>query len=714
MSTQIHHRACNLCEAICGLEIKVEDGTVTSIRGDKNDPLSRGHICPKAVALKDIYEDPDRLKQPVKKTADGWKTISWGEAFDEVETNLKRIQKEYGNSAVGTYFGNPNVHNYGSLMFGPKFVRSLQTTNIFSATSADQLPCHFAAHQMFGHYFLIPIPDIDRTDFMMIIGANPLVSNGSMMTAPDFHKRMKAISERGKVIVIDPRRTETADKADEHFFIKPGTDALFLWSLIHCLFDESQINLRHLADHVKGLDLISAKAAQFTPEKTAKITGISAENTRRIAREFATANSATCYGRMGISVQEFGGQCNWLIYLINTLSGNLDRSGGAMFTSPAMDNIAHGKKGKINRWKSRVSGMPERFSELPVAVMIEEMTTSGDGQIKAFVTSAGNPVLSTPNGRALDKALENLEFMVSIDIYINETTRHADIILPPTTGLETSHFDAAFHALAIRNTAKFSEPLFAKADNQRHDHEIFIELTRRMTDGEFQLPITDPEHIVDYRLQQQGNGLSIKTLKENPSGVDLGPLKSVLPERLFTEDKKIDLAPESMMADVPRLEALLSSHDSKSSDDSVQKVSDDLKVSDNLLLISRRHLCSNNSWMHNSLRLVKGRERCTLLIHPKDAAFAEISDQQLVQVSSESGSIEIIAEVSDEITQGVVCIPHGWGHDRAGVKMETAQAHAGASVNDLTSENFIDSLTGNIGFSGIGVQVQAIESNESV
>ena len=691
MSTQIHHRACNLCEAICGLEIKVENGEITSIRGDKKDPLSRGHICPKAVALKDIYADPDRLKQPVKKTADGWKTISWEEAFDEVESNLKRIQKEYGKASVGNYFGNPNVHNYGSILFGPKFAKSLQTPNNFSATSADQLPSHFASHQMFGHYFMIPVPDVDRTDFMLIIGANPLVSNGSLMTAPDFPKRMKAIRERGKVIVIDPRKSETADKADEHFFIKPGTDALFLWSLIHYFFEEEKINLRHLENHVKNLEIISTEAKKYTPEKTAKTTGVSAENTRRIAHEFATSDSAVCYGRMGVSVQEFGGQCNWLINLINILTGNFDRPGGAMFTSPAMDTIAGGKKGKINRWKSRVRGLPERFGELPAAVMIEEITTPGEGQIKAFVTSAGNPVLSTPNGRALDKALEGLEFMVSIDIYINETTRHADIILPPTTGLETSHYDTAFHLLAVRNTAKFSEPLFEKKENQRHDYEIFIELIRRMTDGKFQLPFDSPEKVIDYSLQQGGN-LSIEKLKANPSGIDLGPLQPSLPGRLFAEDKKIDLAPATMVADLPRLESLLSSNAFKTSND--------------LILISRRHLRSNNSWMHNSFRLVKGRERCTLLIHPKDAAAAKIEDGQRVSVRSVAGSIQIMAEISEEVAPGVVCIPHGWGHDRAGVLMETAQAHAGASVNDLTSERFLDRMTGNVGFSGIEVKVE--------
>lgn len=696
MSTQIHHRACNLCEAICGLEIKVENGKIASIRGDKNDPLSRGHICPKAVALKDIYADPDRLKQPVKKTENGWKTISWEEAFDEVETNLKRIQKEYGKASIGTYYGNPNVHNYGSLLFGSALPKSLKTPNIFTATSADQLPSHFAAHQMFGHYFMIPVPDVDRTDFMLIIGANPLVSNGSLMTAPDFPKRMKAIRERGKVIVIDPRRSETADKADEHFFIKPGTDALFLWSLIHCFFEEEKINLRHLADHVKKLEIVSTEAKKYTPENTAEITGVSAEDTRRIAREFATAERAVCYGRMGVSVQEFGGQCNWLIHVINILTGNLDREGGAMFTAPAMDTVANGKKGKINRWKSRVSGMPERFGELPAAVMIEEMTTPGEGQIKAFITSAGNPVLSTPNGRALDKALDQLEFMVSIDIYVNETTRHADIILPPTTGLETSHYDLAFHLLAIRNTAKFSEPLFAKTDEQRHDYEIFTELTRRMTDGAYSPPLDSPDKIVDYALRKGNSGLSLDDLKANPSGVDLGALKPSLPGRLFTEDKKIDLAPASMIADFGRLEALL------------EKSSDDLKTDDGRLLklISRRHLRSNNSWMHNSFRLVKGRERCTLLIHPDDAASSKIENGQSVRVSSASGSIEIMAEISDEVAPGVVCIPHGWGHDREGVLMETAQAHAGASVNDLTSERFLDKVTGNIGFSGVRVKVE--------
>lgn len=689
-----HYRACNLCEAICGLEIKLQGDEIISIRGDKNDPLSKGHICPKAIALKDIYYDKDRLKQPIRRTDDGWEVISWEEAYDEVVTNLKDIQAKHGNNSVGIYLGNPNVHNYGSLLFGPNFIRSLKTQNRFSATSADQLPHHFVGRQMFGHYFMLPVCDVDRTDYMLILGANPLVSNGSLMTAPGFDKRMKAIQKRGKVVVIDPRRSETAKKADEHLFIKPGTDVLFLWAMVYTIFENNWVDFGHLKDHVKNFDIVETLVQDYAPELIAPITGIEASTIRRIAKEFVEAERAVCYGRMGVSTQEFGGLCIWLVNLINILTNNFDKEGGAMFTSPAMDIIANGRKGKMNRWKSRVRKLPEMFGELPVATLMEEITTEGEGQIKAMITTAGNPVLSAPNGKGIDKAFEQLDYMVSIDIYLNETTKHANIILPPTTGLEISHYDVSFHALAVQNTAKFSTPCFEKTPEQRHDYEIYNELTLRMSAGAFRAPYNTPEEMVDMALKYGPygkTGLSVKQLKTNPSGIDLGALQSQLPNRLFTEDKKIDLAPGELIADLKRVQRFIQTAKEGQSQ---------------LVLIGRRQLRSNNSWMHNSYRLVKGGDRCTLLIHPNDAQQAGIVHHQQVQVQSRVGSISIKAEISDEMMEGVVSIPHGWGHNQEGVQMEVAQKHAGVSINDLTDELFIDELTGNAAFSGVFVTVK--------
>lgn len=694
---QIHYRTCNLCEAMCGLEITYQGKEVLTIKGDKADPFSRGHICPKAVALKDIYEDPDRLKVPIRKTANGWEEMEWEEAFDYVAERIKEVQDKYGEQAVGVYQGNPNVHNFGTMVFGPNFVRSLKTKNRFSATSADQLPHHFAGQQMFGHAMLLPIPDIDHTDYLIILGGNPLVSNGSIMTAPDVGKRLRAISERGgKVVVLDPRRTETADKMDEHHFIYPESDVYFLLAMIHVVLAEGKLDLGHLAAHTDGVEEIKALVADYSPEQVAQRTGMEAATIRQIALEFCQAEKAVCYGRLGVSTQLYGGLCQWLVNVLNAVSGNLDVPGGAMFTAPAFDQIKMlGKKGKapsFNRWQSRVRGLPEFGGELPVAALAEEILTPGEGQIKAMVTIAGNPVLSIPNGKELDKGLEELEFMLSIDIYLNETTRHADVILPPTTGLEVAHYDVVFHALAIRNTSKYSEVLFEKEDRQRHDYQIFSALTERM--GGKAVPAANPEQVLAFSLGQSGyakDGLNLQALKDNPHGVDLGPLQSCMPDRLMTGDSRIQLAPDCFLEDCKRL--------SLTEDQEQEQFP--------MRLIGRRHLRSNNSWMHNSHRLVKGRDRCTMLLHPTDGERLGIQDGEVAKVSSRVGELEIKAELSDEIMPGVVSIPHGWGHNRKGIGLRVAAEHAGHSLNDLTDEHRIDLLTGNAAFNGVPVKVEA-------
>src|SRR5437016_1795653 len=487
----VHYRACNLCEAICGIEITVQADQRLDIRGDQDDPFSRGYICPKAVALQDVHYDKDRLKCPVRRTGHGWEQIGWNEAFDEVTQNLKRIQAEHGRNAVATYLGNPTVHNHGALLFAPGFIRSLHTRNRFSATSIDQIAHHLAAYLMFGHQLLVPVPDLDHTKLFLILGANPAVSNGSMMTAPGMPRRLQEIRRRGgKVIVIDPRFNETARQADRHLFIRPGTDVLLLLALLHVVFDEGLTAVGPLAAFTKGVEVLANLVADFPPDKVASITGIDSDQIRLLAREFADADAAVCYGRIGVSTQEFGGVCQWLINVLNIVTGNLDRPGGAMFTLPAFDPLSAPEglapRGNFARWQSRVRKLPEFAGEIPVVTLAEEILTEGPGQIKALVTSAGNPVLSTPNGRELDRALASLEFMASIDFYINETTRHAHIILPPTSSLERGHYDLAFHLFAVRNTAKFSPPLFEPESETQHDWEIFAELQTRMAhDGAF-------------------------------------------------------------------------------------------------------------------------------------------------------------------------------------------------------------------------------------
>jgi anaerobic selenocysteine-containing dehydrogenase len=690
--SEVHYRTCNLCEAICGIEIKHESGKILSIEGDKNDPFSRGHICPKALALKDIYEDKNRLKFPVKRVGSEWKEVSWNEAFDEIAHKLKEIQTKYGRNSVAVYQGNPSVHNFGTLLNSGSLLKALKTQNNFSATSVDQLPHHFAAWAMLGHPLLMPIPDIDRTEYFLILGANPLASNGSLMTAPDIINRLESIKKRGKVVLIDPRKTETARVASEHHFIKPSSDVYFLLAIIHTFFAENLVNLDRLNDFTDGVEILREVSKDYAPEKVEGLTGISASEIKRIAIEFANAESAVCYGRMGVSVQKFGSLCHWLINSINILTGNFDRAGGAMFTAPAFDilQIAEGKN-IFNRWQSRVRKLPEFMGELPVAALAEEILTSGEDQIKALITSCGNPVLSTPNGGQLENALDKLEFMVSIDIYINETTAKADIILPPATGLETSHYDVIFNTFAVRNVAKYSAPLFEKNANARYDWEIFQELYHRLSGEEKPLQLVPPEVKLNLGLTFGRYKLPLEELAKSPHGVDLGELKSCLPERLLTENKRINLVPEVLVKDLERLKS-----DTNHSDEFP------------FALIGRRHLRDNNSWLHNSELLVKGKNRCTVLVNNLDAENLNLQNLQNVKVSSRTGSVEIPCEITENIAQGVVSIPHGYGHRRDGVKLDTAKNHAGVSLNDLTDDRVLDELTGNAAFSNVKVKLNAV------
>lgn len=686
--TFTHYRTCNLCEAMCGLEIEVVEDEIKSIKGDKADSFSQGYICPKATGLQDIYQDPDRLTMPVKRTSTGWEEISWKEAFNLVEDKIKALQKQHGPDALGVYQGNPNVHSLGAMLFSPNLIRSLKTKNRFSATSVDQLPHHYASQFMIGHMSMIPIPDINRTQFFLCMGANPVVSNGSLMSAGGMPQKIKDLKARGgKMVVVDPRRTETADKSDQHLFIKPGADVFLLASMIQVLFAEGKAV--DLPEFYENAELLKGMFEGYTPEQTQSATGIDPVAVRQLVADFCAAESAVCYGRMGLSTQEHGVLCQWMINLVNILTGNFDRTGGAMFPSPAFDTVGMSGRGtykKYNRWQSAVRSLPEFGGELPVAAMAEDILAGG---IKGMLTIAGNPVLSTPNGVQLDKALEGLEFMVSVDIYINETTRHADMILPPATGLENDHYDIVFHTLAIHNHAKYSEALYEPKPGAKKDWEIFKTLTKRFSGQsigqKLQDPFLTPETILDGGFKKSNQPLTVKKLKQQPHGVDLGPLQPQLPGRVFTDSGKVDLAP-SLFAD--QLKSLNLTQEA-----------------DGLVLIGRRSLRSNNSWMHNSFRLVKGPEKCTLLIHPEDAAKRSIENLQEVEVTSRVGKVKIKAEVSDEVMKGVVSIPHGWGHNRKGTRWKIAEEHAGVSVNDLTDDQFIDKLSGNAAFSGVAVEV---------
>ena len=702
MSKTQHHRACHLCEAICGLTIETapdEQGGVQilSIKGDAQDSFSRGHICPKAVALQDIQNDPDRLRQPMRRIGSEWQAIGWDEAFELVAERLSTIQAAHGQNAVAVYQGNPSVHNYGLMTHSNYFLGLLKTRNRFSATSVDQLPHHLTSLQMYGHGLLIPIPDIDHTDFMLILGGNPLASNGSIMTVPDVEKRLKAIQKRGgKLVVVDPRRSETAAIADQHLFIRPGEDAALLLGLLNTLLEENLGRATHLP--VVGLDEVRAAIAPFTAETMAPRCGIDAGAIRQLAREFAAADKAVCYGRMGVSTQAFGTLCQWLVQLINLVTGNLDHEGGVLCTSPAVDLVAATSGGSFNRWQSRVSGLPEYGGELPVAALAEEMLTPGEGQVRALVTVAGNPVLSTPNGRQLEQALEGLEFMVSVDLYINETTRYADLILPPTAPLEHDHYDTTFNVFAVRNVTRFNEAVLPKPEGVLHDWEIFIGLAKAFAarTGVELKPTMAPQQMIDMGLRfgpygdKSEHKLSLAVLRDAPHGIDLGPLKPNLAPRLKTADKQVQAAPALLLGDLSRFAAQPQPAEGE------------------LLLIGRRHVRSNNSWMHNYHRLVKGKPRHQLLMHPDDLAARGLDDGQRVQVRSRVGSVEVEVAGSDEVMRGVVSLPHGWGHNRAGVRMAIASAQPGASANDLTDERFLDVLSGNAALNGVPVEVTSL------
>ena len=707
----IHRRTCNLCEAMCGVVIEHDRGHVLDIRGDEDDPLSRGHICPKAVALKDLHEDPDRLRAPQRRVGDRWETVSWDDAFGDIAERVARIQREHGKDAMGVYVGNPTVHNTGALLGGIGLFESLGTFNRFSATSVDQLPHMLAALEMFGHQLMMPVPDVDRSSYLLMLGANPLVSNGSIMTAPGIKRRLRELQRRGgQLVVVDPRRTETAAMASEHLFIRPGADGLFLAAIASVLSAEDRLKPGRLRAITDGFDELRQLVAPFTPEAVAEATGIDAETTRRVARELAAAERPCVYGRIGICTQRFGGLNAWLVNAVNVLVGSLDQVGGMMFTKPAIDLVKVGtllgQQGHFAKGHSRVSGLPEFNGEYPAVTLAEEIDTPGNGQIKGLITLAGNPVLSVPNGRRLDAALQELDLMVSIDLYRNETTRHAHYILPPISQLQSGHYDLAFHAFTVRNTSKWSPPLFEPPSGTKSDFEILVELTGRIVEArkgglmgraarlasKATLAL-GMKRSIDLMLRAGPyEGMSLAKLAEHPSGVDLGPLEPCLPERLFTADGRIRLVAPRVAPDVDRLKAEL-----------------DREVP-SLVMIGRRQLRTNNSWLHNSFAMVKGRDRCTLLMHPTDAADRQLVHGERVRIRSRAGEVEAPLHVTDHMMPGVVSLPHGFGHGREGIKLSVAAEHAGVSANDVTDERLYDELTGTAALNGVPVEVEAAEA----
>jgi anaerobic selenocysteine-containing dehydrogenase len=739
--TEAKLRICPFCEATCGLALEVRGREVLSVTGDEADVFSRGHLCPKGVAIRELDADPDRLRRPLLRRGRDFAEVSWEEAFGFVAERLPALQAEHGHDAMGVFIGNASAHSLALSLYNGALAGALHTKNFFSAGTTDQQPKQVSAACMFGTAVSIPIPDVDRTQLLWVLGANPLASNGSLMTAPGIGRRLREIQERGgRVVVFDPRKSETAAVADEHVALRPGTDAHLLLAVAQALFAERRVALGRLAPHVAGFEALEEALADLTPEWAAPRCGVPAHVIRRLARELAAAPSAAVYGRIGTCTQEFGVLASWAVDVLNALTGNLDRPGGALFTLPATGALhttgapGRGKGHTFGRFASRVRGFPEVFRELPNAVIAEEILTPGPGRIRGFVTMGGNPVLSTPSGQRLAEAFAELELMISLDLYLNETSRFAHVIFPGPSPLEQPHYDVLLSQFAVRNVARWSPPVFPLAEGAEPEWRTLLRLgaiasgaglgdpvealdeswarariERALRDPASPIrhrsvdelmaalaPRTGPARLVDFTLRAgpwgdhfgaRPEGLTLAKLEAAPHGVDLGPLAPRMPDVLRTPSGKVELAPERMLADLPRLRAWQPPGDGQ------------------LVLIGRRHVRSKNSWMHNLPRLVRGRPRCTLLVHPGDAARAGLVHGGRARVASKAGAVVATVELSDAMRPGVVSLPHGFGHDAPGARMATARAHAGINSNELAASDALEPLSGNAILNGIPVEV---------
>jgi anaerobic selenocysteine-containing dehydrogenase len=740
MTETTHHRICPLCEACCGLEIKVQDSKVISIRGHEDDVFSAGYICPKGVALKDLHEDPDRLRTPLIKRNGVFEEATWDEAFAEIERRLPPLIAAHGRNATGVVVGNPSAHKIGLLTYFGKLARALGTKNVFSASTLDQMPKQLASGLMFGHWLSVALPDIARTDYLLVLGANPMVSNGSMWTVPDFKGKAKALQARGgKLVVIDPRRTETAALADAHHFIRPGADVFLLAAMVHTLFAENLVTLGNVAPWVAGVDAVQLAIAPFTPEAVAARCGINADTIRELARTLANTPRAAVYGRIGTCTQSYGTLASWLIDVINTLTGHMDLPGGMLFAkSAAFASNTAGKSGigkgvSTGRHTARVSGAPEVYGELPITCLSEEIETVGEGQIRALFTVATNPVLSSPDGVRLAKALDTLDFMVSMDIYLNETTRHADVILPGQSPLEDFHYDVAFPQLSWRNHARYSPPVFVAPQGQPEEWQTLLKLAaivqgkgpnldaNALDDSQFaddaqRLFGAQADAVIQATAQYKGpmrgldvalrsgpygdafgakpHGLTLeKVMASNTSGgIDLGELQPRIPEMLRTPSGKVELAPPLLLQDLERATLDLQG------------------PAPDLVIIGRRDVRTNNSWMHNLPILAKGPFRCTALVHPTDAERLGLTDGALASIHNGQRSLQAQVHISMEMMPGVVSLPHGWGHNLPGAQLHLAAERPGVNLNALLDDQLRDPLSGNAVLGGVAITMRKVTS----
>ncbi|WP_413760371.1 molybdopterin-dependent oxidoreductase [Streptomyces sp. MMBL 11-3] len=730
------HRICPLCEAGCGLSVEIADGRAVKVRGAAEDVFSKGYVCPKGIALGDIDQDPDRLDAPLVRRPDGeFAEVGWDEAFAEVARGLARVGRAHGKDALALYYGNPVIHAVGIPLHVAVMRQHLGSRNVFSSSTVDQMPKNVSSGLMFGDPWAIPVPDVDRTDFLLVLGANPLVSNGSLWTAPDLPGRIRALRARGgRLVVVDPRRTRTADAADLHLAIRPGTDALLLFALVHTLFDEG-LQTPLDPERYAGAAEVRAAAEPFAPEAVAAACGTDAAAIRGLARELAAAERAAVYTRLGTSAAAFGTLTSWLVDVLNALTGNLDRPGGAMFGESQHNAMRPAGPLVTGRWHSRVRGLPEVLGEFPAATLADEIDTPGEGQVRALIAVGCNPVLGAPNGERLERSLAGLEFMVAVDPYVNETTRHADVVLPPPRVLESGHFDIVLSRLAVRRVARYSPPLVPRAPDRPSEAEILARITLMLAgegagadpaaldsaiiDRTLAAAVADPgsplagrdpaelrarltgedstERRIDLMLRLgafgdhfglRPDGVNLAVLRERPEGVDFGPLRPRLDEIVGTASGRVELLPAPLARDVPRLRRFLREAGRPG-----------------FLLVGRRHLRSVNSWSHNTAALSGGTNRCTLEINPEDAGRLGITAGAEVTVRGRAGAVVALAEPTDRVGPGVVSLPHGWGHGRDGARMPFAAKAPGVNVNAVTDELVIDPLSGNAVFNAVPVEL---------
>jgi anaerobic selenocysteine-containing dehydrogenase len=726
-----HLRSCHLCEAMCGVSVHVEGGRVTRVRPNPEDVWSHGYLCPKGTTLGHLQNDADRLRAPMVRNGATWREVSWDEAFARCEEIIHGILERHGRSALAARTGNAVGRSSTLSRYVAAFSQLARITR-YTSSVVDQQPKNLACQLMYGDAWKMAVPDIARTDYFLVMGANPAESKGSILSFPDVLAEIERIRQRGgRTVVIDPVRTRTAKRADEWIPIVPGSDALFLLAMAQVLFADDLIDLGRLEEHVNGVERLGEICREFTPESVAAVCGIPAETIRRLAHELSAAPTAAVYGRIGLCTQEFGTLASWLTDVIAILTGHFDTPGGLMFANPVAPfmEIFPIRPFSAGSFHSRVRGAPEVLGEVPAACLAEEIDTPGEGQLKGLITLGCNPVVSAPDSDRLDAALPLLEGMISIDLYRNETTRHADVVFPATPAFEQPYSDVWSWIYALRSGIKYNEPLLPSPPDWVPEWQILLRLgalCAGMTNDEIDIkqlddayfttlctwadldpdpileasPEPGPKRIIDMtirtgpwgdRFGERPDGITLETVLAAPNGLDFGPAIPRLPQMLETESGKIELAPDYIVADIPRLRGLLE------------------RNRPSLVLVGRRHARSLNSWMHNVEVLVKGKDRCTLQIHPDDASRTGLSHAGLAKVSNDTGSVTVTVEVSDDITPGVVSLPHGWGHDRDGTQMDVAKRHAGVGSNVVSPGDLLDTISGNAVLNGIPVRVEPAE-----